>query len=82
VINPKAAPCDEAAIRSIAPATNCIASQKPWVLLATILASSITYIDESVVNIALPAIESNGDYGRRDSVAGERLHAESFGAFA
>jgi EmrB/QacA subfamily drug resistance transporter len=27
--------------------------------LATILASSITYIDESVVNIALPAIESN-----------------------
>ena len=59
MINPKAAPCDEATIRSIPPAPNCIASQKPWVLLATILASSITYIDESVVNIALPAIESN-----------------------
>jgi EmrB/QacA subfamily drug resistance transporter len=57
VINPKAAPCDQATIRSIAPAANCIASQKPWVLLATILASSITYIDESVVTIALPAIE-------------------------
>jgi EmrB/QacA subfamily drug resistance transporter len=59
VINPKSAPCDEAAIRSIPLAANCIASQKSWVLLATILASSITYIDESVVNIALPAIESN-----------------------
>jgi EmrB/QacA subfamily drug resistance transporter len=59
VINPKAGPCDQATIRSIAPARNCIVSQKPWVLLATILASSITYIDESVVNIALPAIESN-----------------------
>jgi EmrB/QacA subfamily drug resistance transporter len=59
VINPKAAPCDQVTIRSIAPAANCIASEKPWVLLATILASSITYIDESVVNIALPAIERN-----------------------
>ena len=59
MINPKAAPCGQAAIRSIAPAGNCIASQKPLVLLATVLASSTTYIDESVVNIALPAIESD-----------------------
>jgi EmrB/QacA subfamily drug resistance transporter len=57
VINPKPAPCDEGAIRSIPAASNCAASEKPWVLLATILASSIAYIDESVVNIALPAIE-------------------------
>lgn len=59
MINPKAAPCDEATIRSISPAANRVANEKPWVLLATILASSIAYIDESVVNIALPAIESN-----------------------
>jgi EmrB/QacA subfamily drug resistance transporter len=32
---------------------------KLWVLLATILASSIAYIDESIVNIALPAIETD-----------------------
>jgi EmrB/QacA subfamily drug resistance transporter len=57
VINPKAAPCDEGVIRSIPTVSNCPASEKPWVLLATILASSIAYIDESVVNIALPAIE-------------------------
>ncbi len=30
-----------------------------WVLLATILASSIAYIDESVVTVALPAIETD-----------------------
>ena len=51
-------PCDEAAIEStrVAP---CAASAKPWVLAVTILASSIAYIDESVVNVALPAIETD-----------------------
>jgi EmrB/QacA subfamily drug resistance transporter len=58
-INPKARPCDEAAIRSTPATGNCAASAKPWVLLVTILASSIAYIDESVVNVALPAIEAD-----------------------
>jgi MFS family permease len=40
-------------------AGDCAAGAKLWVLLATILASSITYVDESVVNIALPAIEKD-----------------------
>jgi EmrB/QacA subfamily drug resistance transporter len=57
VINAKAAPCDEGAIRSIAVAAPCAASTKSWVLVATILASTIAYVDESVVNIALPVIE-------------------------
>lgn len=57
MINPRTAPCDEGIIRSIPAAANCVASEKPWILLATILASSIAYMDESVVNIALPAIE-------------------------
>lgn len=52
-------PCDEAVIGSTSPAGNCIASAKPWVLAVTILASSIAYIDESVVNVALPAIETD-----------------------
>ncbi len=59
MINPKARPCDEAAIRSVSPAPECVASKKSWVLVATILASTIAYIDESVVNVALPAIESD-----------------------
>src|ERR1700728_5375547 len=59
MINPKARPCDEATIRSTHADRNCAASAKPWVLLAAILASSVAYIDESVVNVALPAIETD-----------------------
>ena len=40
-------------------AGDCAASAKPWVLAVTITASSIAYMDESVVNIALPAIETD-----------------------
>jgi EmrB/QacA subfamily drug resistance transporter len=59
MINARARPCDEAAIKSTPAAGNCAGSAKPWVLLATILASSIAYIDESIVNVALPAIETD-----------------------
>jgi EmrB/QacA subfamily drug resistance transporter len=59
MINPKARPCDEAKIQSIPAARNCGASAKPWVLVAAILGSSIAYVDESVVNVALPAIETD-----------------------
>jgi EmrB/QacA subfamily drug resistance transporter len=57
--NPKARPCDEAAIRATTPAAGCTKSAKPWVLAVTILASTISYIDESVVNVALPTIEAD-----------------------
>ncbi len=53
------APCEEGAIRATAIAGNCGPSAKTWVLAGTILASAIAYVDESVVNIALPAIEKN-----------------------
>jgi EmrB/QacA subfamily drug resistance transporter len=59
MINPKARPCDEAAIRSVRPDPNCVASQKLWILAATILGSTMAFVDESVVNVALPAIEAD-----------------------
>ncbi len=52
-------PCDEVAIESTRAAGDYAASVKPWVLAVTILASSIAYVDESVVNVALPAIETD-----------------------
>src|SRR6267378_3084957 len=52
----RARPCEAEAIRSTRGATTCAARQKRWVLAATILASTIAYVDESVVNIALPVI--------------------------
>src|SRR5690348_6624416 len=59
VANPRGTPCAEGAIRSARADSVCAGSAKPWVLTATILASSIAYIDESVVNVALPAIEAD-----------------------
>ena len=55
----KARPCEEGTIQSIRVVRDCAAGAKPWVLLTTILASSIAYIDESIVNVALPAIETD-----------------------
>src|SRR5262249_27135726 len=55
--SPRTRPCDEAAIRATPVGPECLAASKPWVLVVTILASTMAYIDESVVNIALPAIE-------------------------
>src|SRR5260370_33265620 len=50
-------PCDEAAIR----AGSCERPAKtngPWILAATILGSSMAFIDGTVVNVALPALQS------------------------
>ena len=50
-------PCDEAAILTgAAPLTGC--GSGGWVLAATILASSMAFIDGTVVNVALPALQS------------------------
>src|ERR1700754_3244903 len=51
-------PCDEAAIRAGETAIDFAERSKPWVLAATILGSSLAFIDGSVVNVALPAIQS------------------------
>ena len=50
-------PCDEAAILSASSTEPC-GSKGVWILLATILGSSLAFIDGSVVNIALPALQS------------------------
>ena len=52
-------PCEDAIIQSTSAAVPRVASAKRWVLVATILASSIANIDESVINVALPAIETD-----------------------
>ena len=54
--NARARPCEQQSIRATRGVTACTVSQQRWVLAATILASVIAYIDELVVNVALPAI--------------------------
>lgn len=58
MINPKARPCDALVIRSMPTPTPCPQRQKTWVLAASVLASSMAFIDSSVVNVALPKMES------------------------
>lgn len=53
------APCDEAVIRAGTIALDCAERSKPWVLAATILGSSMAFVDSSVVNVALPAIQTD-----------------------
>ena len=50
-------PCDEAAIRS-SRCSHPAALNGPWILAATILGSSMAFIDGTVVNVALPALQS------------------------
>src|SRR6184192_3276367 len=50
-------PCAEASIRSGGPVSPCRKTAKPWVLIATILGSSMAFIDGTVVNVALPALQ-------------------------
>src|SRR4030081_3750534 len=53
------APCDEGVIRAAAEAPGCAERARPWVLAATILGSSMAFIDGSVVTVALPAIQAD-----------------------
>ena len=50
-------PCDEAVIRSRAAIAPCVKSAGVWILTATILGSSMAFIDGTVINVALPALQ-------------------------
>ena len=51
--------CDENIIRSGCAAAPCSKTRGRWILAATILASSMAFIDGTVVNVALPALQTN-----------------------
>jgi len=50
-------PCEEGVILSGATAVPCSAPSRRWTLVAAILGSSLAFIDGTVVNVALPAIQ-------------------------
>src|SRR5215475_12549621 len=52
-------PCDEAVMRAGGRGAPCAEKLRPWVLAATILGSSMAFIDSTVVNVALPALQSD-----------------------
>src|SRR5713226_7664786 len=52
-------PCDEAVVRAVNADVPCTAQAGRWVLAATILGSSLAFIDSTVVNVALPALQAS-----------------------
>jgi EmrB/QacA subfamily drug resistance transporter len=50
-------PCDEGVILSRKSEAACVKAQGRWVLVATILASAMAFIDGTVVNVALPFLQ-------------------------
>src|SRR5882724_865132 len=51
--------CDDAIVRSGRPAVGCRPGSEGWILAATILGSSMAFIDGTVTNVALPALQGN-----------------------
>ncbi|MGA9812518.1 MAG: MFS transporter [Terriglobales bacterium] len=70
-------PCDEALIRSAGDGVPCPAAAQTWILAATILASSMAFIDSTVVNVALPALQTSF----RATAVDVQWVVESYGLF-
>src|SRR5467141_5005714 len=70
-------PCDEAVIRSGSVRLPCAEQAKLWILAATILGSSMAFIDSTVVNVALPALQASF----RATVVDMQWVVESYGLF-
>lgn len=71
------APCDEIAMKEAAATQPCEEEARPWILTATILASSMAFIDSTVVNVALPALQ----HSLGATVVGVQWVVESYGLF-
>src|SRR5580700_4096002 len=52
-------PCDDAVMQSAGDGVPCGPQAGTWILVATILGSSMAFIDSTVVNVALPALQAN-----------------------
>lgn len=56
-------PCDEAAIQAIPPDHPCQRRTRPWILACTILASGMVFIDGTIANVVLPALQDQFSAG-------------------
>jgi MFS family permease len=50
-------PCDEGVVLGAGPCSQDVRGARPWILAATILGSSLAFVDGTVVNLALPALQ-------------------------
>lgn len=52
-------PCDEGVIRGTRASSLCRQSSQPWVIAATSLGSGMAFLDSTVLNVALPALQAD-----------------------
>ena len=71
------APCDEPLIQSGSAAAPCKPEAASWILTATILGSSMAFIDGTVVNVAVPTLQK----AFHASVVDVQWVVESYGLF-
>jgi EmrB/QacA subfamily drug resistance transporter len=71
------APCDQILVRSQRTDVPRAAAAQPWILAATILGSSMAFIDGTVVNVALPTLQA----AFHATVIGAQWVVESYGLF-
>jgi EmrB/QacA subfamily drug resistance transporter len=58
--NAQHGPCDAGQVQAAAPPAGPLsAARKRWILVATVLGSSLTFIDGSALGVALPAIQND-----------------------
>ena len=50
-------PCDAAVVRTAPETPGCASHARRWVLVVTILGSSVAFMVASIINVALPAIQ-------------------------
>ncbi len=50
-------PCDAGVLRGAPETPGCAAHARGWVLVVTILGSSVAFLEGSIINVALPAIQ-------------------------
>jgi EmrB/QacA subfamily drug resistance transporter len=70
-------PCDDTVSQSATAEAPCSAEARHWILAATILGSSMAFIDGTVVNVALPALQVTFNA----TVVGVQWVVESYGLF-
>src|ERR1700746_829490 len=70
-------PCDEMVVRSGSAGEVCAEKAGPWILAATILGSSVAFIDSTIVNVAAPKFQS----AFHASVVDVQWVIESYGIF-
>jgi EmrB/QacA subfamily drug resistance transporter len=58
-------PCDAGVIRCTRGAAPCRPSSRPWVIAAASLGSGMAFLDSTVMNVALPAVQTNLEVSAR-----------------